>query len=319
VVRKHDGTRPKSLPPLDVEIAREAERQGGVISAAQLERLGLGPRGTLHRAAAGRLHRLYPGVYAVGHAVLGPDGRRMAAVLACGPGAVLSHRSAAELWEIRSTARARHEVTAPRGRSEPDGIELHTTRRLYADEITEVRGIPVTTVARTLVDLADHLTLDALATTLHEAEVNRLDDRHAIEAAIARANGRRGIARLRAAMEVPNPGPTRNEFERAFARLCREGGLPTARMNAPISLPDRIITVDALFPDHGVVVELDGAGAHDTRRAFHADRRRDTALAAIGLLPIRLTWHRVTRERARTRDELARILVAREAHAAIPV
>src|SRR3954451_23722688 len=116
VMRKTDATRPKLASPLDRAIAEEAERQCGVISAAQIWALGLSPRAVRHRAAAGRLHRVYPGVYAVGHAVLGPDGRRMAAVLACGPGAVLSHRSAADLWEIRPTARARPEVNGPRGR-----------------------------------------------------------------------------------------------------------------------------------------------------------------------------------------------------------
>jgi hypothetical protein len=150
-----DTTRPASRP-VDVEIATLAGRQHGVVSLAQLADAGLSPRAARHRVHAGRLHRVHPGVFAVGHPVLGADGRRLAAVLACGSGAVLSHRSAAAAWGLRPTSRARHEVTVPRtAGTGPAGVEAHRARRLSPDDVTVLRAIPITSVARTLLDQPD--------------------------------------------------------------------------------------------------------------------------------------------------------------------
>jgi hypothetical protein len=295
-------------------LAALAARQHGVVSAAQLHALGLGPRGVTHRVAAGRLHRLHRGVYAVGHTALGAGGRRMAAVLACGPGAALSHRSAGAAWGLRPTARARIEVSTPRrARRERPGIEVHRVRNLPAEDVTEVDGVPVTTVARTLVDLAGVLPADALARAVHEAEVLRLLDVAAVEAVLARSGGRRGTGRLRALLAAPATGPVRSVLEERFLALCRGGGLPAPRTNVWLPVDSGLVEVDAFFPHARVVVELDGAAAHRTRRAFDADRRRDSALAARGLLVIRLTWTRVTREREAVVGELRRILALRSA------
>jgi predicted transcriptional regulator of viral defense system len=137
-------------------IAEIAASQHGVISLTQLRELGLSARAVQNRVAIGKLHRIHRGVYAVGHPVLSKEGRWMAAVLACGPDALLSHRSAAALWGIRPTARSRIDVTLgrPTGRAVP-GIDIHRTRTLRAQDATKVTNIPCTTVARTLLDLAD--------------------------------------------------------------------------------------------------------------------------------------------------------------------
>jgi len=275
-------------------IARLAARQHGVVTLAQLRELGLGPRAVQRRAEAGRLHRVHRVVYAVGHAAVSPDGRRLAAVLACGPGALLSHGSAAALWGFRPTAAARFDVTVPRsGRAAPAVIRLHRPRRLADGDRAVVRGIPLTSVARTLVDLARILLDDALARAVHEAEVLRLLDVAAIVDP---------PVRLRRALAQPG-GATRSELERRFARLCRDAGLPPPRINATL----HGFEVDALWPEARLVVELDGAAAHLTRRAFEEDRRRDAVLAGHGYTVVRLTWRRLTEDGAAVAQLLSRM------------
>jgi hypothetical protein len=294
-------------------LAALAARQHGVVSIAQLRALGLSGAGVARRVAAGRLHPVHRGVYAVGHTALGAGGRRLAAVLACGPRAALSHRSAGAAWGLRPTARARIEVsTAQRGRRGPTGIDLHRVRDLPDEDVTVLDAVPVTTVARTLVDLAAVLPGDGLARAVHEAEVLRLLDVAEVQAVLARSAGRRGTGRLRALLAEPAPGPVRSVLEERFLALCRRGGVPVPRTNVWLPVDSGLLQVDAFFAAAGVVVELDGAAAHRTRRAFHADRRRDAALAAQGLVVVRLTWERVTREPHAVLAELRRILTLRD-------
>lgn len=283
-----------------------------MVALRQLEDLGLTRAAWHHRTNTGRLHRIHRGVYAVGHRNLSADGRRMAAVLACGPNAVLSHRSAADAWGLRPTARVRFDATTPdRGRRGPPEVELHRVRRLDARDVTRLRAIPLTTPARTLVDLAAVLNPTALADAMHEAEILRLLDAAAVRAALDRANGRRGTATLRAALQEPSPGPTRSELERRFKALCRAANLPPAQLNRELQIAGRRIDPDALWPDHRLIVELDGEDVHRTRRAFHADRRRDAALAAEGYVVVRFTWQRVVEEGKDVARELARVLAMR--------
>jgi very-short-patch-repair endonuclease len=297
---------------VDVELAVLAARQHGIVSVAQLQALGLGQRGAQLRAANGRLHRIYRGVYAVGHAALTPNGRRLAAVLACGQGAVLSHRSAAAAWGLRPASGARFDITTPRPRkTAPPGVDLHLARKLDPDDVGELDRIPITSMARTLVDLAGVVPAAALERAVHQAEVLRLLDVAAVESALARARNRRGTRRLRAVLAEPSPGSTRSALEERFLALCRGSRLPLPRLNHHLAIPRGLIEVDAYWPAAGLVVELDGAAAHRTARAFHADRRRDAALAAEGYLVIRLTWERVTREPAGVVDELRRVLARR--------
>jgi hypothetical protein len=294
---------------VDEALAALAARQYGVVSSAQLRELGLRTRAVHHRAATGRLHRVHRGVYAVGHESLSLEARRMAAVLACGDHALLSHRSAAAAWGLRATSRTRWDVTTPqRGRRSLPGIELHAARALANEDATTLRGIPVTSVPRTLVDLAAVLPPGALERAVHEAEVLRLLDVAAVDAVLARSPGRRGTGRLRALLAQPSPGPTRSALEERFLGVCRHARLPLPRLNAHVATSDSLIEVDVLWPHQRVIVELDGAAVHQTRRAFHADRRRDAALAAEGYVVVRLTWQRITRERSAVVDELQRLL-----------
>jgi hypothetical protein len=292
---------------MDGDLARLAARQHGVVSRAQLAGLGLGPRGVDRRVEAGRLHRLHPGVYAVGHRRLDRLGVWTAAVLACGEGALLSHRSAAALWGLRPADRTRIDVTTTSTRSfAARGIDLHRTRTLRHHERAEHDGVPVTTPARTLVDLAAVLPAAALARAVHEAEVLRILDVAAVEAAMG--PGRRGVATLRRLLAVPDAGIRRHELEHRFHDLCRTAGLPMPRCNFHVRAGDRLVELDAFWPEPGLAVELDGAATHLTHRAFEEDRRRDAALLRIGIPVVRVTWQRLTTERAELVDDLRALL-----------
>jgi very-short-patch-repair endonuclease len=288
----------KESPPLDRALAELAGRQWGVVSLAQLQALGLGARAVQQRAAAGRLHRVYRGVYAVGHRALRVEGRRLAAVLACGPGAVLSHSSAAAHWGLLHTAAARVDVTAPRGRHGARGIRLHRTRSLDARDTTTHDGIPITTVARTLLDVAATTQPHHLERALAQAEHLRLYDHRAITDVLARANGHRGRAALKQAT-AREPNWTASDLEAHFLKLVRDAGLPEPFANHPLNAPDHgHCRPDFHWPAHRIIVETDGWETHGTRAAFKADRRKDAALSAAGWHVLRFSWDDVRYEPA---------------------
>jgi very-short-patch-repair endonuclease len=270
-----------------VRIAALAGRQHGVASAAQLRDLGLTARSIEARLRVGRLIRLHRGVYAVGHTALTRRSRELAAVFACGPGALLSHRSAAALWGILRTGSPRIEVTARRARKGGRGITLHRSRAIHPDDGAEVEGVPVTSVARTFLDLADVVDARRLARALNEAETLQLFDLSSVQAVLDRANGRHGVGRLRRVLAayVPQAAFTRSETERRFLRLCREHGLPQPRTNTWIGDQE----VDAYWPDARLAIEVDSRTFHSTRQAFEEDRRRDRRLAALGIQVNRVT------------------------------
>ena len=212
----------------------------------------------------------------------------MAAVLACGPRAVLSHRSAGRLWGLMQSSSSYIEVTAT-GRSKREaGIVVHRSRVLHPDDRTTLHGIPVTSLARTVVDLAEVLHPGRLPDALHQAEVRRLLDLRAIKAALGRVPGRRRGAALLEALAAyrPENHATESEGERLLLQLCRDHQLPMPRSNQLVNG----YRVDALWPEARLAVEFDGAEFHHTRRAFHADRLRDRALAADGIQVLRVTW-----------------------------
>ena len=262
-----------------------------------------------YRARTGRFERWAHGVYVLGAGPLTPDGLRMAAVLAAGDGAALSHRSAAAAWGLLNGGPSKLHVTAEgRGRV-LQKVKIHGANRLDASDITAVRGIPITTVARTIVDLAGD---PRLPRVFHEAEVARLLDVLAVRDALARVRGRPHGREVEALLaDPPGAGVTHSELEDRFAALCATADLPPRRTNHVVDLGNRLITVDVLFPDHGVVVELDGERYHRTRATFHTDRERDAALAALGYVVVRLTWQRVTRDGPDVVAQLRRILQAR--------
>jgi hypothetical protein len=282
--------------PGDRGIAALAARQHGVVAHRQLMRLGLSRSAIQHRLRAGRLHRVHRGIYAVGHARVSVHGRSMAAVLACGTGAVLSHRSAASHWGLRPSARPVSDVTAPgRSRRPRRGIALHLVRDLDPRDRDTEDGIPVTTVARTLLDLAEVVRLPDLERAVEAAERLRLFDLRAVEDTMARNRGRRGLRPLHQALEAYRPLPdTRLELERRFLDLCREVGLPPPSVNVMLAG----LEVDFAWQDARLVVEMDSRTYHMTRAAFERDRIRDASLQLAGYRVLRITHRRLRHERA---------------------
>jgi very-short-patch-repair endonuclease len=279
-------------PQLHTPELELAERQYGVVARAQLRALGLSNSAIRERVRQGRLQRLHRGVYAVGHRALRPEGRMLAAVLACGPGAVLSHRSAAALWGLRPSDRVRVDVTtAAHGGTGQSGIDLHRVRSLDPADVTEHRGIPVTTVARTFVDLAGVVEKPALQRALNQAEILHLYDHAAFIETLDRSNGRRGAQALRAGLASP-PAFTRSELEAQFLTLCRQHSLPQPLLNAAVCGYE----VDFLWRQARLIVETDGYAYHRTRQAFEGDRRRDAELKRAGYEVLRVTYWQVRRE-----------------------
>jgi len=229
----------------------------------------------------------------------------MAAVLAAGPGAVLSHRSAAALWGLRPSGPPRPEVTAvPRRRAGP-GVHVHHTR-LSGDEVTEQEGTPVTTVSRTLLDLAAVLPRRQLERALQEAEVRRLGDMVSLEPLLARHPRRRGTATLRSIVASGRIGEnaTRSELEERFLAIADRAGLPRPAINAHVEIAGRLVECDCLWRTERLVVELDGHAFHAPRRAFEADRARDRALQVAGWRVVRVTWRQLHAESGRVAADL---------------
>jgi very-short-patch-repair endonuclease len=278
-------------PRTDQRLSALAGRQHGVVTRAQLRALGVGDHGVYARVRTGRLHRAYRGVYAVGHRRLTREGRLIAAVLACGHGAVLSHASAAALWEIRASAATVIDVTVPsqNGRTRVPGIRIHRSRRLGPGDVTRKDGIAITTVARTLLDLADVLSRRALKRAIDETEYLRLFDLTAIVAVVRSNPGRRG-KRLLELCGAP-PQLTRSELEQRFLALVERAGLPQPRVAARVLGYE----VDFFWPEAELVVETDGWAAHGTRAAFERDRARDRRLLRSGICSIRVTASDVAR------------------------
>jgi very-short-patch-repair endonuclease len=267
----------QSVPlAVDGVIAALAGRQHGVVERSQLYASGVGRRAIEHRIAAGRLHPLYRGVYAVGHRVLSQRGRWMAATLAAD--GVLSHRSAGALWVIRQW-QGRIDVTTPRTRRKRPGLLLHRAV-LAPDEVTIHDGIPVTTPARTLLDLAGVLQRHELQQAINEAEILRLEgpqqlaDRHPTK---------RGTRALRT---LAPPTHTRRDLEARFHTFLNDRRFPTPQTNVLIEGKE----VDFAWPGRHLIVELDSWEFHRTRAAFEDDRRTDRRLKAAGWTVIRVTW-----------------------------
>jgi predicted transcriptional regulator of viral defense system len=284
--------RQERTPP-DVALAELAGRQWGVVSLAQLQTFGIGARAAQRRAQAGRLRRLYRGVYAVGGATIPREGRWLAAVMAYGDGAVLSHVSAAAHWNLLQYDAPRPEVTAPASRHGVPGIRLHRSRSLDARDTTTHQGIPTTTVHRTLLDIAADVPEHHLERALAQAERLQLYDHRAIEDVIQRSNGHRGTKRLASAING-DPAWTRGELEARMRKFVRKYRLPRALYNDVVDAPDHPrLEVDVYFPGHGLVVETDGWEDHKTRHALESDRAKDAALTAAGYTVMRFTWRQL--------------------------
>ena len=284
-----------------------------MFSRAQLIALGLSTETIDHRLRGGRLQIVHRGVYG-----LGPLGsklsRWMASVLAGGPGAVLSHRSAAELWGLLDGFTGPIHLTVPCRRRARRGIRLHRSS-LPEDEMTEFEGIPVSTVPRTVLDCSEALSERRVERLINEADVLRLHDRLSIPDLLQRYPRRSGTRALRKALEQRNAGSTRtrSELEERFLELVDEIGLPRPEINAALHLSGIGIEVDALWRAERVAVELDSRQFHDTPLAFERDRRRDRRLVAAGWRPLRITWRQLEEEPAAVARDLTAMLVARAA------
>jgi very-short-patch-repair endonuclease len=277
--------------PDESGLADIAARQEGVVERSQLGELGFGRNAIRIRVRSGRLHPLFQHTFAVGHRAIKIGGWWWAAVLSCGPGAALSHQSAAARWGMRRSERI--EVTVPNDRRR-DGICIHRSV-LPFDEVTEHDGIPITTVPRTILDLAAILPRHRLEAVINEAEHMQLRDDLSLADLVERYPGRRGTSTLRAVLEDHMLGErrTRSELEERFLALLASADLPLPQTNQAITLGARTFIVDCLWREARVIVELDGRKTHLTRSRFESDRERDELLSAAGLKVIRVTWRRI--------------------------
>jgi predicted transcriptional regulator of viral defense system/very-short-patch-repair endonuclease len=293
------GTESDHLRPAERResaIQRLAARQHGVVALRQLETLGLGASGVRRRVVTGKLRRLHHGVYAVGLAAPTVKAAYMAAVLACGPGAALSYRSAGAHLGLRACSRSTVDVSTPRrtGKGRP-GIQVHRAARLEPCDVTDVEGIPCTTVARTLLDLAGTIDGGALERAVERAEELQVFDLRAVEDVLARAGRHGGARALRAVLGAYTPEPefTRSRLERRFLEVCRRAGVPRPQVNRFSAVPGDGFEVDFTWPDQRLMVEVDSHRYHGSRAAFERDRRRDQKLIAAGWRVVRFTWRQV--------------------------
>jgi very-short-patch-repair endonuclease len=282
------NNRAKAQAHHDQAIAALAHRQHGVVATWQLRRLGLAKRAIQYRATVGRLHRIYHGVYAVGHRTLTRRGRWMAAVLTYGREAVLSHRTAGALWGI-ATGGWKIDVTTPHGKRSRGGIRHHEAR-LHPEDVSRCDGIAVTSVARTILDLAAILDHDALTRVIENADRAGLLKLGALERAIARRPRCRGVTRLRSILADYRGAPDlRSKNERFFRKLIAKAGLPEPQWNVLVSG----ILVDACWPQWKLIVEIDSRAFHASPSAFERDRVRDAELQKLGYRVLRVTEKRL--------------------------
>jgi very-short-patch-repair endonuclease len=241
-------------------------------------------------------------VYLVGHTALGPLTREQAAVLACGPGAVLSHRSAAAVWGLLRVIRFVDVTVRGRKRKNRPGLRIHSVSHLEPSQIRRHQGIPLTSPARTLLDLAEVVSRRDLERAYDEAQFRDLVTREEIFDLLARSPGRRGQAPLRSLLDLD--AVTRSSAERKLLRLMRNGGLGPTHLNTRIGLYE----VDMLWEPQRLIVEVDGYAYHSSRSAFERDRLRDADLQAAGYRVVRVTWRQLVTEPEALVRRLARLL-----------
>jgi very-short-patch-repair endonuclease len=250
------------------------------------------------RIRTARLHRIHAGVYAVGHRLIPKEGWWMAAVLASGPDALLSHRAPAALWGLRGYSEGAIHVTVPRKSTSTKWIKRHFSV-VPADERSVKEGIPVTSVHRTIFDLAATAAVDEVVAVIKEAEYLNLWDRLSLWGLLERYPGKRGSRNLRFALEritEEPPGRKRSKLEERFAPFLRQHCLPLPRFNDWIALEPKGYRVDCHWPGTGQIVELDGWEGHNTGSAFQDDRARDRALHVAGYSVTHLTWNQLDDE-----------------------
>jgi very-short-patch-repair endonuclease len=273
-------------------IARIAAAQHGVVTRAQLVAAGLSHDAVDHRMAQGRLHPVHRGVYLVGHPVPPQLAKEMAAVLACGKGAVLSHQAAACLWGFGTRGAGEIDITVPSRsyRSRP-GIRIHGGRNLDHRDVRRRSQIPLTAPARTLLDLAEAIPSRDLHRAYEEAQRGRLLRPVELGAMLERSPGRHGVSAIRALLdEISGPALTRSEAEALLLELLRAAELSPTGVNVRVGRHE----VDLLWRPQRLIVEVDGYAYHASRAAFERDRLRDAELQAAGYRVMRVTWRQIT-------------------------
>jgi very-short-patch-repair endonuclease len=274
-------------------IAELAARQRGLVIRKQLVEIGLTPEAIDHWLRSARLHPLYRGVYLLGHAGVTEGARELGAVLACGRGAAISHRSAAWLWRLLPAATGDVEVTvAGRDCRSRPGIRVHRVRDLDPRDTRKLGGIPITSPARTILDLAAVVTPRELEQALAEAYARQLARRSELVSLLARRSPRPGTRALRALLEDGTPALTRSQAEDRLLGLIRAAELPAPETNIRIGRHE----VDFVWRDQRLIVEVDGFRFHSSRSAFERDRRRDAELGTLGFRVARVTWHQIVDE-----------------------
>ncbi len=279
-----------------------AGRQHGVVARRQLLALGFNSREIEHRVARRRLHPVMRGVYAVGWPRLTRERRWMAAVLACGKGALLSHRSAAVLWKIGTDERGVIDVSVTR-RAELKRQGLHVRGRpsLTTERITTHDGIPVTTPVQTLIDLSTELAPIRVERAVNEADKRDLIDPETLRAKLDRYVGEPGVKALRSLLDKRTFRLSDSDLESLFRPIAMEAGLPLPLTKETVNG----FAVDFFFPDLGLVIETDGLRYHRTPSTQTRDAQRDRAHVLTGMTPLRFTHYEVKYERTRVRTELA--------------
>lgn len=304
--------RPLTRRPFDDDrvILELAAPQHGVVSSRQLREAGVGRGAIARRLRADMLRRVYHGVYRAGPVAL-PHSKAMATVLACDGRATLSHRTAVSLWEVTPPQLATYPVDvigadSDHGRRR-SSISFRRARALRPDEITSLYGMPVTTIERTLMDLAGVAGHRELERALAGAYVRKLTGRTAIGQLLGRHAGEPGVAKLRALIDGPPPAFTESEAEEVLLGHSRRFGLPEPKLNVTVCG----YRVDFYWPDHRFIVEVDGYAFHSSSQRFEGDRLRDAVLAAAGIAVMRVTWRQLTEDTDRTIVRLALALGAR--------
>jgi hypothetical protein len=273
-------------PTSDKKIAAVAARQHGRIAYWQLVELGLGRGAIDHRARTGRLHRVRKGVYAVGYRSDTPESREMEAVLACGPGAVVSHWAAASRWQLLRPARGPVHVSVPRDRR-VRGIRVHHVKPLHPLDWTRRDGTPITSVPRTLLDLAGVANERTLRRAVNQAARSGWLNRRAVQEMLERNPRRKGSRQLRILIAAVNPSAhrTRSDLEVAFLELCETYGIPRPEVNGKVLG----LEVDFHWPGTNLIVELDAYEYHRTPQEFENDRRKDAHLKRHGYEVLRVS------------------------------
>ncbi len=274
------------------------KQQHGAIARWQLLELGLGPRQVERRIAAGRLHPVWRGVYAVGRPLLGRPGRWMAAVLACGPEAVLSHGSAAALWEFGTEQRGLIDVSVPsKRRARQPGIRVHRRTRAVMGEVGLHEGIPLTSPVRTLVDQATRLRPMQLERAINEADKLNRVRADVLHASLEGHRGQPGVAPLRKLLDPLTFRLSDSELEQLMRPVARAAGLSTPETKAWVNGYE----VDFFWPELGIVVETDGLKYHRTASQQKRGLERDQAHLVAGMWPLRFSHWQVKHEPAEVR------------------